>query len=168
MPPKFGTSGLRGLVTELTPELIRDHVHAFVAACPTGGAVHVGRDLRPSSPDIAAQVMAAISEAGLIAVDAGAVPTPALALGSMGAGHGAVMVTGSHIPADRNGLKFYLPTGEVSKADEAAILGALGQSRAPLPAPAPMELSCICAHPAMRPNSGSMPKPITRQQRRPC
>jgi phosphomannomutase len=31
------------------------------------------------------------------------------------------MVTGSHIPADRNGLKFYLPNGEISKADEAGI-----------------------------------------------
>ena len=27
----------------------------------------------------------------------------------------AVMVTGSHIPADRNGLKFYLPGGEIAK-----------------------------------------------------
>ncbi len=44
----------------------------------------------------------------------------------MGAGAAAVMVTGSHIPADRNGLKFYTPAGEITKADEAAILGALG------------------------------------------
>jgi len=46
----------------------------------------------------------------------------------MQAGAGAVMVTGSHIPADRNGLKFYLPHGEISKADEAAILAALGRA----------------------------------------
>ena len=136
MPPKFGTSGLRGLVTELTPELIRDHLHAFLRACPTGGAVHVGRDLRPSSPAIAAEVMAAIGEAGTLAIDAGAVPTPALALSAMRAGHAAVMVTGSHIPADRNGLKFYLPTGEISKADEAAILAALGAAHSAQSAPA--------------------------------
>ena len=37
------------------------------------------------------------------------------------------MVTGSHIPADRNGLKFYTPAGEITKADEAAILAALGR-----------------------------------------
>jgi phosphomannomutase len=137
MSPKFGTSGLRGLVTELTPALIRDHLRAFVAACPAGGAVHVGRDLRPSSPDIAAEVMAAVGEAGLVAVDAGPVPTPALALAAMGAGHAAVMVTGSHIPADRNGLKFYVPGGEISKTDEAAILAGLGVTRPILPAPAP-------------------------------
>jgi len=99
----------------------------------------VGRDLQPSSSDIAAQVMAAVGEAGLVAVDAGAVPTPALALalGSMRAGHAAVMVTGSHIPADRNGLKFCLPTGEIAKTDEAAILAALGVARPVLPTPAP-------------------------------
>ena len=56
MAPKFGTSGLRGLVTELTAELVADYTRAFLAACPHGGAVHVGRDLRPSSPEIAAVV----------------------------------------------------------------------------------------------------------------
>jgi len=38
------------------------------------------------------------------------------------------MVTGSHIPADRNGLKFYVPGGEITKEDENAITAALGQS----------------------------------------
>lgn len=126
MAPKFGTSGLRGLVVDLTAELVRDYVQAFIAACPTGGRVYVGWDLRPSSPEIARAVMVAIRGAGLGAVACGAVPTPALALASMQAGAAAIMVTGSHIPADRNGLKFYLPTGEISKADEAAIVAALG------------------------------------------
>lgn len=35
-----------------------------------------------------------------------------------------IMVTGSHIPFDRNGLKFYRPEGEITKADESAILAA--------------------------------------------
>lgn len=128
MPPKFGTSGLRGLVTELTPALITDYTRAFLAACPNGGAVHVGWDLRPSSPDIADVVIAAVQAAGLRAINLGPVPTPALALGSMGAGHSAIMITGSHIPADRNGLKFYVPGGEVSKEDEAAINANLGKT----------------------------------------
>lgn len=127
MPPKFGTSGLRGLVTELTPELITDYTRAFLSACPTGDAVHVGWDLRPSSPQIAETVLAAVQAAGLQPVRAGVVPTPALALGSMAAGAAAIMVTGSHIPADRNGLKFYRPEGEISKQDETAIHAALGQ-----------------------------------------
>ena len=127
MPPKFGTSGLRGLVTELTPDLVADHVRAFVAACPMGTGLFVARDLRPSSPEIAQMVIDAARAEGLAVTDCGEVPTPALALASMGAGAAAVMVTGSHIPADRNGLKFYVPHGEIGKADEAAILNNLGR-----------------------------------------
>ncbi len=128
MAPKFGTSGLRGLVVDLTEDLVRDHVMAFLRACPNGGALHVGRDLRPSSPEIAGWVLDAAREAGLDTVDCGPVPTPALALSSLQAGAAAVMVTGSHIPADRNGLKFYVPTGEISKTDEALILSELGHT----------------------------------------
>lgn len=126
MAPKFGTSGLRGLVTELTADLVADHVRAFLRACPTGGAVFVGRDLRASSPDLAAVVVATARGEGLDVTDCGALPTPALAMAAMAAGAAAVMVTGSHIPADRNGLKFYTPTGEITKAEEAAILSGLG------------------------------------------
>ncbi|MBP0484454.1 phosphomannomutase [Sagittula salina] len=127
MAPKFGTSGLRGLVVELTEDLVRDYTAAFLVACPHGGAVHVGRDLRPSSPQIAGWVLDAVQDAGMRAVDCGALPTPALALSSLQAGCAAIMVTGSHIPADRNGLKFYVPTGEITKDDEARINAALGQ-----------------------------------------
>lgn len=127
MAPKFGTSGLRGLVTDLTADLITDYTRAFLEACPHGGAIHVGWDLRPSSPEIAETVIAAIRAAGLPAIREGALPTPALALAAMGVGHAAIMVTGSHIPADRNGLKFYVPTGEITKEDELAILSRLGQ-----------------------------------------
>ena len=126
MAPKFGTSGLRGLVTELTPALVAAHVAAFARACPVGTGLFVGRDLRPSSPDLADVVLRAGRAAGLEVSDCGAVPTPALALAAMRAGAAAVMVTGSHIPADRNGLKFYTPAGEITKNDEAAILAALG------------------------------------------
>jgi phosphomannomutase len=37
----------------------------------------------------------------------------------------AIMVTGSHIPDDRNGLKFYRDDGEITKEGEGAILAAL-------------------------------------------
>ncbi|UWQ19652.1 phosphomannomutase [Jannaschia sp. M317] len=125
MAPKFGTSGLRGLVVELTPDLVTDYTAAFLATCGTGDVVHVGWDLRPSSPAIAEAVIAAITQAGRTARVHGPLPTPALALAALGAGDSAVMITGSHIPADRNGLKFYTPRGEITKPEEAAILRAL-------------------------------------------
>ena len=130
MAPKFGTSGLRGLVVDLTPALVADHVRAFIAACDTGSGICLGWDLRPSSPDIAAAVMAAARGEGVDVIDCGAVPTPALALAAQARGAAAIMITGSHIPADRNGLKFYSKTGEITKDDEAAIKANLGRSPA--------------------------------------
>lgn len=134
MAPKFGTSGLRGLVTELTPGLVAEYIRTFIAACPMGSGLWVGHDLRPSSPGLAALVLEAARGMGLCTVDCGATPTPALALAAMREGAAAVMVTGSHIPADRNGLKFYTPQGEISKVDEEAILAAFGT---PLRTPGP-------------------------------
>lgn len=125
MAPKFGTSGLRGLVTELSPDLVAAHVRAFLAACDTGPRLFLGRDLRDSSPALARVVAEAAAGMGREVVDCGAVPTPALALAAIQGGAAAVMVTGSHIPADRNGLKFYSRAGEITKTDEAAILAAL-------------------------------------------
>lgn len=137
---KFGTSGLRGLVTELAGLPTYAHVRAFCAmlledgAAGPGSEVLIGRDLRSSSPLIATQCAQAIADAGLMPVDCGAVPTPALAQAAMAAGSPAIMVTGSHIPDDRNGLKFYRAQGEIDKADEARILAqhaALALSAAP-------------------------------------
>src|SRR5690606_13433686 len=89
--------------------------------------VFIGRDLRESSPAIARDVAAAVRAAGLAPVDCGVLPTPALALHAMAEGGPAIMVTGSPIPADRNGLKFYPPAGEITKEDEGGILAALGE-----------------------------------------
>lgn len=129
MQVAFGTSGLRGLVSDLTPQVIADYTRAFLAACPVQ-ALFLGRDLRPSSPDIARWIADAARAQGVAVTDCGPLPTPALA--AMGA---AIMVTGSHIPADRNGLKFYTPQGEITKAQELAILANLGRPSLGLTAP---------------------------------
>ena len=127
---KFGTSGLRGLVTDLAGWPSYAYSLAFLrylgVAELIGGSreLLVGRDLRSSSPQIAGLVLAAAETAGFEPVDCGAVPTPALALAALERGVPAIMVTGSHIPDDRNGLKFYAPAGEIGKADEAGILEA--------------------------------------------
>jgi len=126
MSPRFGTSGLRGLASELTGSLVADYTRAFCRACETGGAVFLGRDLRDSSPRIAEAAVEAVLAEGLDVIDCGVLPTPALALAAAGARGAALMVTGSHIPADRNGLKFYTPRGEITKAEEERIGAALG------------------------------------------
>lgn len=126
---KFGTSGLRGLVTDLIGQPTYDHTRAFLSALRAelapGSPVLIGRDLRSSSAGIAATVAAAVAASGHRPLDCGEVPTPALALEGLRLGCPAVMVTGSHIPDDRNGLKFYTARGEITKDEEAAILRAL-------------------------------------------
>jgi len=125
---KFGTSGLRGRVEDLTNSLCRAYMRAFLQhmaaaqALPPGGRVLIGRDLRASSPRLAAALAAEISAQGFWVENCGLLPTPALALAAQQAQAPAVMITGSHIPEDRNGLKFYRPDGEIDKRDEAAIL----------------------------------------------
>jgi len=132
---KFGTSGLRGLVSDLTPAVVAAHVRAFLRSCPTGGGLCIGRDLRESSPALSAVVAAAARDEGLDVTDCGAVPTPALAAWAMARGQAAIMVTGSHIPADRNGLKFYTPAGEITAAEQ-ALIEALAPGLGDLPVPA--------------------------------
>ena len=127
---KFGTSGLRGLAVDLVGNGARRYAAAFVRHLQTtgqagSGKVYLARDYRSSSPAILADCAVAVRAAGLQPIDCGMLPTPALALHAMALGGAAIMVTGSHIPADRNGLKFYVPTGEISKDDEAGIAAAL-------------------------------------------
>ncbi len=121
MPPEFGTSGLRGLVADLSDETCASYARAFLAGLDHSGTLLVGRDLRPSSPRMVRAVAAGARSLGLDVESCGPVPTPALALEAGRRGLPAIMVTGSHIPANRNGLKFYTASGEITKAEEIAI-----------------------------------------------
>ena len=132
---KFGTSGLRGLVTEMTDPVCAAYAGAFLRHLGQARELLVGQDLRPSSARIAAACIAAVRAEGVTVVDCGVVPTPALALEAGRRGAPAIMVTGSHIPFDRNGLKFYRPEGEITKADEAGIVAALDGAAGTLSAP---------------------------------
>lgn len=138
---RFGTSGARGLVVDLDDTVCFAYTLAFLKAIDAvpPGRVALGLDLRPSSPRIATACAAAIRHAGLDVDYCGAIPTPALAHHAALHGMPALMVTGSHIPFDRNGIKFYRPQGEISKADEHAIIQAsalLPDTISPHPLPA--------------------------------
>jgi phosphomannomutase len=132
---RFGTSGLRGLVTDITD------LEAYINTCgfleylsQRGGArpgdtVSIAGDLRPSTDRIMEAVAKAIQDSGLEVENLGRIPTPALTYYAVRAGQSSVMVTGSHIPFDRNGIKFNKSTGEVLKEDEPAILEAVAEVR---------------------------------------
>lgn len=126
----FGTSGARGLVSQMTDEVCAAYANAFLAVVRQSfnvTRIALGTDLRPSSPRIAAACAAALHTQGVEVDYCGALPTPALALYAQNEGIPAIVVTGSHIPFDRNGIKFYRPDGEITKADELAIGDAVVQ-----------------------------------------
>jgi len=80
MAPKFGTSGLRGLVIELTDELCARYTRAFLQSTAHAGELVVAGDLRPSTRQHLAAVAAGARSLDVRVIDCGAVPTPALAL----------------------------------------------------------------------------------------
>jgi phosphomannomutase len=121
----FGTSGARGLVAQMTSEVCYAYAAAFWQSVGSGTRVVIGHDLRPSSPAMAAACAAAFVDVGVEVIYAGALPTPALASFGRVLGAPVLIVTGSHIPFDRNGLKFYSASGEISKADEQTMLRAV-------------------------------------------
>lgn len=127
MSLKFGTSGLRGLSIDLNGPAAAIYATAFAryllssGQAKPGDPILLGRDFRASSLAISAICAGALTRAGMSVLDCGTVPTPALALYGLNIGGAALMITGSHIPADRNGIKFYRPDGEISKIDEEAI-----------------------------------------------
>lgn len=124
---QFGTSGARGLVNQFTSEVCAAFTHAFIASMRENFAftqMAVAIDNRPSSPAMAQAIIQALIDADIEPIYYGVVPTPALAYTAMQDNMPCIMVTGSHIPFDRNGIKFYRPDGEISKADEKAILAA--------------------------------------------
>ena len=122
----FGTDGVRGLANrDLTAELALDlsvaaaHVLGDVGAFEGHRPVAVvGRDPRASGEFLTAAVVAGLASAGVDVVEAGVMPTPAVAFltADLGADLGAV-ISASHNPMPDNGLKF-LARGGHKLADE--------------------------------------------------
>src|SRR5947209_6999120 len=129
VPLAFGTSGMRGLVIDLTDlEVyisIKGALRYLLEAgdIATGSIVVLGGDLRPSTDRIMRACLQAIIDVGCQAEYVGKLPTPALVLHGIENRRAGVMVTGSHIPFDRNGIKVSRSVGELLKSDEAGVLG---------------------------------------------
>lgn len=124
----FGTSGARGLADQMTDLVCYCYAKGFLQFLQsigelrqTGTPVVVGGDFRPSTDRVMAAVFRAISDLGYVPVNAGKVPSPAVALYGFERGIPSIMVTGSHIPDDRNGIKFNKVSGEILKEDEAGM-----------------------------------------------
>jgi len=125
---KFGTSGVRGLVIDMSDQVCMAYVSAFLQylkskqLIQTGDKVGIAGDLRSSTPRIMNAVAAACHNMGFEPINYGFIPSPAIALFGIESQISTVMVTGSHIPDDRNGIKLNTPFGEILKQDELGIL----------------------------------------------
>jgi phosphomannomutase len=123
----FGTSGARGLAEAMTDRVCYLYTVGFLQYLERCGVIHPGdrvalaADYRPSSPRILSACAAAVEDLGYEPVNCGNVPSPAVAYFAISEGMASLMITGSHIPDDRNGIKFNRPDGEVLKADEIGI-----------------------------------------------
>ena len=146
---KFGTSGRRGDVVHLTQLEIYINALAeleYLQSLPRGeGGIVPGDefffacDLRPSSTryvpeekgrgEIAQAIVRAIRDAGMQPVNLGMIPTPALTCHAIERGKGSMMITGSHIPFERNGYKTNTARGELLKKDEAPVNARVEQVR---------------------------------------
>lgn len=131
----FGTSGLRGLEIDMTDLECYINATGFIGFLEannelnSGDTIYIAGDLRKSTPRILSAVAKAVVDKGYTPNYCGLIPTPALAYYAQTKRAACIMVTGSHIPADRNGIKFYKTTGEVLKEDEALIKEHVAQER---------------------------------------
>lgn len=123
----FGTSGVRGLVSDMTDKVCFSYVSAFLqylsqqSQITPGAKVGIAGDLRTSTPRIIKSAVKACQVMGFEPVYCGFIPSPAIALYGINHKMPTIMVTGSHIPDDRNGIKFNTAAGEILKHDEVQI-----------------------------------------------
>ena len=116
----FGTDGVRGLANQdITAELALDLAVAAAHVLGESGEFEghrptavVGTDGRASGEFLLAATVAGLASAGVDVLDAGVVPTPAIAFlaGDLRTDL-AVMISASHNPMPDNGIKFFARGG---------------------------------------------------------
>ena len=101
---------------------------AFAERLGAGARVAVGRDPRRSGPALSGAVFEGLAQGGAAEVaDCGLATTPSMFMSCVTLGYGydgAIMLTASHLPPERNGLKFFTAQGGFSKRDVGEMLDA--------------------------------------------
>jgi len=135
--------GIAGQPITLTEQACRDIGRGFALWLleKTGKKdlrVSVGRDSRLSGPALCDWICQAMVQQGLQVTDFGMASTPAMFMSTVTEGFafdGAVMITASHLPFNRNGFKFFTKDGGLEKEDIKKILAfAAGDAVTQLPA----------------------------------
>lgn len=124
--------GVEGENVNLTPEIAKKVGCAFVSwlekksgVPPYEMKIGVGRDSRISGPSLADALMEGIASAGAKVVDCGLSTTPAMFMSIVFDETdftGSAMITASHLPYNRNGIKFFDTDGGLEHEDITEIL----------------------------------------------
>ena len=135
-------SDIRGVAMEteggapvtLPPAVVYRIATAFVQflAARTGTPIRdltvaVGTDSRLTAQPLREEALSAILAAGAKALDCGMASTPAMFMALQfdeTKADGSIMLTASHLPSDRNGMKFFTREGGLEKADITELLKA--------------------------------------------
>lgn len=124
--------GVPDEAVNLTPEVVRTLGKAFVswlsqtlAKSPAELTIAVGRDSRLSGPELMQAVMEGIAACGCRVYDCAIASTPAMFMSTVTPEYdcdGGIMMTASHLPFNRNGLKFFTKNGGLEKQNISDIL----------------------------------------------
>ena len=120
-------AGVVGEPVNLTPAVAKTLGQAFVTWLAaqlqrpaTELTVAIGRDSRLSGPTLMAAVIEGMAAMGSQVYDVGMASTPAMFMSTVlpeFSCDGAIMLTASHLPFNRNGLKFFTRQGGLGKPD---------------------------------------------------
>lgn len=133
--------GIEGQPVTLSTEAVMNIAKAFVLFLQerTGKSelrLSIGRDSRLSGEALLDAAAEAIVSMGADLASFGLASTPSMFMSTVTPGYaydGAIMLTASHLPWNRNGMKFFTKDGGLEKSDIAAIL-ASAEANAFIPA----------------------------------
>lgn len=119
--------GAEGQSVNLTDDAVESIVSAFASWLSghkkkniTELQISIGTDSRLTGQRIKSAALRALKSMGCDAFDCGMASTPAMFMSTVTSGYeydGAIMVTASHLPYNRNGLKFFTNRGGLEKQD---------------------------------------------------
>jgi phosphomannomutase len=126
------TEGIAGEPVNLTPSIVEKLAVAFVVwlnekkdLTPDRMTISIGRDSRISGPELMGAFIKGILSTGANGVSCDISSTPAMYMSTIFENtryDGAVMLTASHLPYNRNGIKFFTSEGGLEKKDISRIL----------------------------------------------
>ena len=124
--------GIEGQPVNLTPEIAMQIACSFGAwlsdktgKLPSELTIAVGNDSRLSAEALNSAVTQGLSMIGITVINCGLCSTPAMFMTTVMEGYqydGSIMLTASHLPFNRNGLKFFTKDGGLEKGDITKIL----------------------------------------------